>query len=160
MAANAFSALASFTRPSNATLYTVNDVVSTTAGAVMEFTNVVRAPGGTGIIHTITLTKSDDDATGAAFDLYLFNAAPAAVADNAAFALSAAERLTVLALVPFVAANARASGTGNEWSVTDLHLPFVCASASRSLYGMLVARGAYTPASAEVFGARLLGLQD
>lgn len=152
--------LAQFTRPADTTAYAANDVVSTLAGAVMEFTNAARFAGGGGTIEVVTLTKSDDDVTGAAFDLYLFAAAPTAIADNAAFAITDAERLTLVGFVEFVAADGRASSTGNEWTKSTLPLPFACASGSRSLYGMLVARGVYTPASAEVISARLLIRQD
>ena len=156
---------ATFTRPSNATLYTVGDVVGpVTTPANMTFDPCVQQPGWGGRITGAILHKSDHDLTGADFDLNIFHTAPVAIADNSEWLATDAEMLNFVGLAVFLAADGTAVGgasaTGNFWQKTNLDITFACASGSTSLYGVLVARGAYTPASAEVIAVTLLIERD
>lgn len=151
---------AQFTRPANTTQYAAGDVVGTSPAANLAFANVARVNGGGLRIVGATLHKTDNDTTGADFDLVVFDAAPTAIADNAEWLPSDAEGATVVAVVSFANGNAKvlgaASATGNLWQTILTHpVPVACAPTSRALYGVLVARGTYTPASAEVFSVTL-----
>lgn len=156
---------AQFTRPANTTQYAEGDVLSdhATTPSVMPFTGAARYDASGGIIRSVSLHKSDDDLTGAAFDLYLFDAVPTAMEDNAAFDPTDAEGRTIIGGVEFLAADGRSlgvtgSGTGNHWHKT-VWIPFTCGAGTTAIWGVLVARGTYTPASAEVI-AITLGIEQ
>lgn len=154
---------ANFTRPSDTTAYAADDAVtdSTSAPTVITFANAARANGGSGLIVGAVLVKSTNDSTGESFDLLLADTTFAATNDNAAFAMSDAEARTLLGVVNF--ASATNTGANNRAYIGILPngpIPFVCGAASTSLFGGLVARGAYAPANAERFDIRLLIQQD
>jgi hypothetical protein len=161
--ANATVLTAAFVRPSDTTTYTTGDVLcnSTTVPAVLTFDPVARENGGGGIIQAAIVIDSANVATKATLELWLFNVAPAAVNDNAAFAPSDTELTALIGVIPFPAANifvgnAGAAAAGNcvEQSGT-LDLPYKCAYNDRNLYGVLVVRSAYVPISAEAFNVNL-----
>lgn len=147
---------ASFTRPANATQYTAGNVVSTLAGALLQF----QLMAGNGQIMTARLVDGANQATPGSFELYLFSAAPAVRADNAALALSAAEAATLIGVIPFVdtpyATNGGAGAAGNLTFCELSNLPFSIGPAGGFvIYGLLVVRNAYTPVSAETFAVQL-----
>lgn len=145
--------IASFTRPSNTTAYTAGDVVSTTAGAVMTF-----ASDAEGLVRAAVLIDSAAESTKPEFDLFLFTVAPNAVADNSAFAPTDGEMLNCIGVVSFLAADFKAaSGNGMTQGVMS-DMSYLAAGGN--LYGVLVARNAYTPVSAEVFAVRLSIIQE
>ena len=152
---------ASFTRPSDTTAYAAGDVIGpVTTPANMSFAGVARLKGGGAILRAVTLHKSDKNTTNAAFDLYLFDTSPAAIADNAEWLPTDAEMLNCIGFVELLAADAHQSGgssnaTGATWCKSNLDLPIVCVSGSTTVYGVLVARGAWTPTSAEVVAVTL-----
>lgn len=156
---------ASFTRPSNTTAYAAGDVVSVTGGtpAVQEY-ECGRINGGSGVILDAWLIDSANVATKGSFELWLFDTEPTAVADNAAFAPTDAEMLTLVGVIPFTAAHVGLSGSGAAGNCVlradKQNIAFDCAAASKTLYGVLVVRNAYVPVSAEVFKVRLNVLQD
>ena len=153
-----------FTRPSNTTQYSVNDAVSdnatTPTAATFVLPSVSPAIGLGGLIKSVYLFKSDQDQTGADFNLYLFDTQPAAAGyeDNALIAITDAEWATCVGFVALVATSDAASvDVGDAYHKTNLDWPFECVAGSTSLYSVLVARGTYTPASAEVFTIRIGG---
>ena len=144
----------SFIRPSNTTQYTVNDVVSEVtsdehftfgkAGKRIVFPNEDQ----TGIIRSARLHSSVAQSPLPDLELWLFRADIADVADNAAFAPTDAEALTLIGVLTFnefVAAGANAVS-----SLSDLGLQFHLID-PQFIYGQLVVKNAYTPTSAEVF---------
>lgn len=147
------------TRPANATQYTATDAVSTTAGAVLTFAGVASHVKMGGRITGLCVHKTKQDETAADFDLALFDTTFTAgsIADNAAIALTDAEWQTCVGFVAMEAADWRNVVTGSVWHKTNLDWPFQCAANSTSLFGCVIARGAYTPASGEVFTIRLSG---
>lgn len=153
-------AVASITRPADTTAYADGDVVadSTSAAAVLKFHGVC-GDGEGAIIRSATLSSSVLPGTKLSADLWLFHTAPTSYGnDNAAFALSDADVLNcvgVIALDGTVAANIKA-GTLNYIVVNQgLALAVKGLTTDRALYGVLVARNAYTPASAEVLTIKL-----
>lgn len=150
-----------FSRPADTSAYAAQDVVSnsTSAPALLEFADAARENGGSGIIVSARHLKNST-ATGG-FRLHLYcnnNATP--VNDNAQFPLLFANRLNRIGFIDF---SHISGGTGSD-STSALTvftgLPFVCDSASSSLFGILTALTAYTPASAEQHFIELAVVQN
>lgn len=151
-----FNQSASFTRPANTTQYTSGDLVAnnTSAGSVapMEF-SLAPAGGGAVSVTRVRLSKTGTSATSAAFRLHLFSQSPTVTnGDNGAFETNkAAAYLGALDVTAMVAASDGAFGNGAPLVGTalDLQIP------GPTVYGLLEARGTYTPASAEVITATI-----
>lgn len=155
----------SVTRPANTTAYAAGDAVSdnattpTAAGAFeLDVANLI----GRGVqFLDFTLHKSDHDVTNAAFVLLLFTTLPAFAGweDNGALAITDAEMLECKAAIPFAAADWQNVITGDIQTVIK-RVGVVPLSSSKKVYGILVAQGAYTPASGEVFTLTVHAIQD
>jgi hypothetical protein len=151
-------AASELTRPSNVTPYTALDAVSnsTTAPSLPTFTNAARVTAGSGYIVKARLMTDQKTCT-ARFRLHLFHTAPTAINDNSPYTLLYANVLNRLGWIDFDAlgtedpTNSTAAATQN----IDVRLAFVCASASRDLYGMLETRDAFPPASGQEFTVEL-----
>lgn len=157
-------ASATFTRPADTTAYTSGDVVnnSTSAPVIMTFPNAGSGEGA--IIQTATLFSSANQATKLAGELWLFDTAMTMDNDNAVFTPTDAESLTLIAVIAFpasawVVGDATSGASGNALcNAQQLYIPFrtvLGATPDPNIYGVLVARNAYTPVSAEVFTIRL-----
>lgn len=157
---------AGFTRPADTTQYTAADIVSdsTAAGHPLVFRDCARFDGGTGIIYSAMLFISTDAATNPNFDLVLFDSAAITIAaDNAAGTVTDAQALQCVAAITFDGTNSTnvaTVGANLIVKATGLGQVFKCASGDRALYGIVVDRGAYTPASAEIITFKLGILQD
>jgi hypothetical protein len=158
------AATANFTRPADTTAYATGDLVanSTTAGSVvaMSFTGATRVAAGSGMIRRARIKKSGTGVTNALFRLHLFKAAPATVTngDNGVFSVSGvADYIGAFDITVDRAFTDGAYGSGVP--ITGSEINFKLASGS-TIYGLLEARGAYTPGNAEVFTADLEILQD
>jgi hypothetical protein len=160
--ARPFTRTAAWTRPSDTTQYTagdgVSDATTTATAATFVLPNMGAMAGMGGVIRSLTLHKSDDDLTGADFDVYFFKAQPVATGwdDNAAIAITDAEWANCLGFVSFVGStDGRSVQNGNIYCKSNLDLPYECGTDTTTvvapLYFVVVARGTYTPASAEVF---------
>ena len=145
----------SYTRPADTTAYAAADAISdsTTAPTVLTFTDAARNQGKGGIIVDATINSSAAPATTLQCELWLFDTEPTPTDDNSAFALTDAESLNVIAVIPFTVGYKSDANTIYHGDRTIV--PFRCATASTTLYGLLVARNAYTPASAEVLTVTL-----
>jgi len=160
------TAAAAKTRPSDTTAYAVGDVIneSTSAGTGWVFADVVRTPGGTGTIKRVYINDSAYVATNLSAELFLFSAVIGVDNDNATFTPTDAEMETLLAVIPVSTArpgDITAGATGNsliESAAVDI--PFKCAAGVSTLYGVLVAKNAYVPVSAEIFTIRVIIQQD
>lgn len=155
----------SVTRPSDTTQYAVGDAISdnaTTATAAGAFTlNFRHRVGGSLTLTDFTLHKSDQDQTGAEFALLIFDALPAVAGweDNGASAITDAEMKTCKGVVRFEDDQWNNVGTGDIQTQSKT-IGIVCAADSTTLYGILIAQGTYTPASAEVFTLTAHALLD
>lgn len=162
------SVIAGFTRPADTNAYTAKDVVgpSTTALASrpMMFENCARDPGGTGVLLSALLFDSVDATPRANFDLILFdNPYFTLAADNAVGTVTDSEVLSVVAVVTFDGTNAgnvATAGPNLIIGASSIGQAFKCAANTKNLWGMVVDRGGYTPASAETFNFKLLIQQD
>ena len=143
------------TRPADTTAYASGDLVanSTTAGSVtaFSFANAVRFPGGSVRIERCRIQKSGTSVTNASFRVHLYAAAPASVSngDNGAWLSPIANYIGAFDVTVDRAFTNGAEGAG----LTLTNTPMTCKAAGSAitLFALLEARGAYTPASAETF---------
>ena len=157
---------AAITRPADTTAYTAGDVVqtSTSTHTPITFTDAARHIGGSGVLLDALLLDSACQTTKLDAELYLFDTTMTAPVDNAAWAPTDAIMATLVAIVDLGASpwvGDPTAGTGNvAYQVQNNNAGFVCGASSRNLFGVLVARNAYTPVSGEVFTIRLKMAQD
>lgn len=157
---------ASKTRPNDTTAYTAGDIIndSTSAPTVFTFNNCVRFEGGSGIIGRVIIDDSAAQSTKLSAELWLFDTTYTPDNDNAAITPTDAEMQTVVAVIPISTSYVgdATSGAGGNVLLTSgvVNTPFKCAEGSKALYGMLVARNAYTPVAQEVFNIRIHIYQD
>ena len=148
----------SYTRLDNATAYAAGDAISdnATSGTPLVFENAAVRAGRGGVIETLAVitdfATAAGDPGGLSAELWLFDTAPTGTTfeDNAAAALTYAEALNVVAVIPFDfdtdGHNGTAAGAGSAVAfLKDLSLPYRCALEGTSLYGVLIARNAYVP---------------
>jgi len=142
---------ANFTRPSNTTAYAAGDLVanSTTAGSVTALSwTVGRLSPGRAWITGAKLKKSGTSTTNAWFRIWLFAASvTVANGDNGAFSKAEQSFIGVIDVNCTFAFTDAAVGFG---SANHGPIP-VDLSSGQTIYGLIEARGAYTPTSAEVF---------
>jgi hypothetical protein len=144
------------TRPADTTAYALGDLVanSTTAGSVvpLTFANAVLAEGSCVRIERVRLYKSSTSTTNASFRLHLFNAAPTGLVngDNGAFSCNRSGYIGAFDITVDRAFVDAAQGAGV--SLTGSPVTAMIASGT-TLYGLLEARAAYTPGSAETINA-------
>jgi len=155
-----FETSKSFTRPADTTAYTSGDLVanSTTAGSVVPL--LFSIPNSRGCaIWKGKILKSGSTATNASFRLHLFKDSPTVTGgDNAALAHITAnfQGFFDISLVGALGSDSNA-GVGTFQSSTVATPLYIYTDFDQVLYGLLEARGAYTPASAEVFTVTLTG---
>lgn len=155
---------ANFTRPADTTAYASGDLVanSTTAGSVvpLSFAAAARAAGKGGKIVGARLAKSNASLTNASFRLHLFTAAPTTITNGDNGALSTSGVADYIGALDVVVDRAFTDGAfGRSGApLSGNFLEYV--GATTTLYGLLEARGAYTPASGEVFTVTIATLLD
>jgi len=153
------TAVAAFARPADTTQYALGDLVadSATAGEVTP----LAFAGGPALVRRAMLTKDDDDTTSASFRLHLFATDPVATApeggDNGALSLNTAVAGYLGALdVAFASAPDIYNTAGNVAVGVPLQGSEIFVPADvGTLYGLIEARGTYTPAGGETFSATL-----
>lgn len=155
---------ANFTRPNDTTPYASGDLVadSTTAGSVTPLSwNVHRSPSGSIRINRVKVKKSGAVITNASFRLHLYASAPTvANGDNGAWSSIEAGYLGFVDVVVDKAFSDASAGHGTPVYTNvcqiDVKLPGTNdTTTSKKIYGLLEARGAYTPAAQEVFTVSL-----
>ena len=158
VSSNSVVSSATITRPENTTAYAAKDVISTTLGAVIEFTGMARANGGFGSLVKSRVMTNQSTCI-ASLSLHLFNAAPTAIADNAQYTMLWANRDKRIGTIRFPALST--GGTGSDaaaamrpsydgaYSIPDFR--YQCAANDTKLYGILVTEDVFTPASGQIF---------
>jgi hypothetical protein len=142
-----------FTRPADTTAYTIGDAVGGAASdTVFPFTNAAKNTGGSSRLKSVKIAKSGTTITLATFRLALFRTAPTAVADNAAFPIAYADRNAIIGYVDMDIMASNGGGGGFTFKTVDIPLKF---TTGKTLYGVLIALGAYVPANAETFAIEL-----
>jgi hypothetical protein len=143
---------ATFTRPANTTAYASGQLVANnvTAGSVtpMAFLLVSRYTGGAFRISRVRLNKSSVVVTNASFRLHLYNTvAPSLVNGDGGVWLSNGGT-SYLGSVDISTDKAFTDAAAGVAVFGDNALKLASGS---TIWGLLEARGAYTPTSAEVF---------
>ena len=145
----------SITRPANTTAYTANDVISIVAGENLEF--ATGFPAGSKFAIFSAIMRSDDAAVISGmttYRLHLYNAAPTAIADNAAHAVITADAAKYLG---YITLSAMEDAGDYVVKRTDgINAVFSLATAGTSIFGQLQTIGAFTPASATVYTIELV----
>ena len=160
----------SFPRPANATQYASGDLIAndTTAASVVPLTfTAARIEAGSFVVRRARLHKDDADITAANFRLHLFSTDPTGTAptagDNGALELNSMAAGSYLGYFDF---NMTSSPDIQNSDIELAAAPAVGTdivvklSSGKVIYGLLEARGTYTPASGEVFTVTLEVLQD
>ena len=115
--------------------YTANDVV----GGLLTFN--VTSPSNVGVINKLVI--ADDDNEKAAGSLFLFNAAPTSIANNAAGALAIADLKKIVSVIA-VAADDYVTINGNAYAVIDDINDVYKADGKGCLYGYFICSGTPT----------------
>lgn len=145
---------ANFTRPADTTAYASGDLVANnvTAGSVVPLTFTLgnTFPIGTFRLTRARLYKSGTTPTNANFRLHLYEATPTpANGDNGAWSTDkAASWLGNIDVTSMLAFTDGCAGTGSAAAGSEL---LIRTSSGKTIYGLLEAKAAYTPASGEVF---------
>lgn len=149
---------ATIQRPNNTTAYAAGDVLSeVTTNNYHQLSGAVKGKGAmSGRIKGASVIGSANQGTKPDLELWIFKDAIAEVADNAAFAPTDAEMLTLLAIIAipvasFKVGNAGAGADGNiAQFVNQLDIPYRLDSDSDGvLHCQVVVRNAYTPVADE-----------
>lgn len=146
---------ASFTRPADTTAYASGDLVanSTTAGSVTPMTFTIGNYLNQGcMIRRARIRKTNTGVTNASFRLHLYRTTSPTVSngDNGAWLSNqAANYIGAIDVTVDRAFTDGAAGNGVPVSGAEVN------SAVNVVYGLLEARGAYTPGNAEVFTIEL-----
>ena len=150
-----------FTRPANTTAYTAGDVVSNDATTTtpMAFANLARVNAGSGYIVAARLVTDKKSIT-PKIRVHLFNAAdPTLSGDNVAHQEKYADigkRIASFDLAAMTTATDTSNSDTSRASDDTLRVPFACAAASRTVYAVLEALDAFTPASGQKFTLTLI----
>lgn len=160
-----YTSAVTFTRPANTTAYTAGDVVgiadagtpANAGSAIHELTSI--GPAGGTVLITAADLRADVNAVPSGmttFRLHLYDAAPTAILDNAAWDLPAGDRAAYLGYIDL----SQVIDVGSTLYVQadQVNKQFKLASGSTSLYGLLVTNGGYTPSSGAVKRLRLSGM--
>lgn len=157
-----YQAAVAMTRPANTTAYADKDMIgradastpSNAGDAIMEFAEI-GPKGGAVRIAAVDLMVAQAANTGMGnFTLHLYNAAPAAKLDNAAFDLEAADRTKYLGSV--LIGTPADLGATQYIENSDLKGKIVkLAAEATSLWGVLVGAGTDTPTSGGVYTTKL-----
>ena len=113
--------------------YSLNDAV----GGMLIFGSASKGAGQSGVIEALRIVDRAQQMV--ALDLFLFDQAFTAVADNAAFAVSDADMENYIGLIPVSVAHYADLLTNSAASPYSFLLPYVTVG-SPNLYGQLVVR--------------------
>lgn len=116
--------------------YSAKDAV----GGMMTFANAVRASGGHGVINSVTIV--DKDSENAQLELWLFNADPSGVADNAPMDFADSDMAKLVGVIPISTADYYTLLDNGAACVRGALLQFDCAVTS--LFGQLKCVGTPT----------------
>lgn len=147
-------------RPNDANIYAIDDVLSssTTAPDLMTFGSAARIEGGAGWVIAAIMITDQAQATRPDVRLILFDAAPIAQNDNAAFTPTGTDAAHIVGWIDF---DAYQNGIVNTiYYVKNFEVAFHCAPGQRALYGIPVMKNAYAPVANENFTFKLEVMQD
>lgn len=152
------TATTTITRPADANLYTANDAFadSTSAPTSGGFTlsNMCRTSGGSGVLTDATFIYST--ATAVSGTVFIYDSAPTAQNDNAAWSVSDSDQLKLVGTIPFVTV---ADAVNAYHNVQNLNIGYTC-SGSANLRFMVKITTGYTPASGDTLTIRAKYIQS
>lgn len=145
------------TRPANTTQYAADDAWadSTPTAGGFTFSGAARATGKAVILTDLVIVSSNAAATPLQGEIWIFDTAPTAISDNAAFTVSDAEAKTLVARIPFVLTTIGANSSAH---LSNLGIAMTTVG-SADLRGLVRVMNAYTPVSGEVLTVRAKFLQ-
>lgn len=145
-------AINSFTRPNDTIAYASGDLVanSTVAGSVVPVPFVISRSSTSGVsINRVRLAKSGTGITNASFRLHLFMDVPTLNSgDNAAISFGGLSNY--IGQIDVTVGQALTDGA-KGFSDNNVRSITTFPAAANTLYGLLEARGAYTPIAQEIF---------
>lgn len=115
-------------------------------GAAFEIPGAARINGGSGVIMSATLI--DAALQSVAAEAWLFDSAPTPPNDSAAWTITDADALKCIGVIPF--STYYASAANSVSPAQNQNIGFTTGSASTSLYGCTVTRGAPTYTSGSI----------
>jgi hypothetical protein len=148
---------ATITRPAaDTTQYAAGDVLGNASSQILTFSNVsTNFVFGKGVVIAASLLVSTAPATLPSTELWLFKNAPAAAADNTAWAVTDAELLDLIGIYPMATTYVGlASGNHVQMSAPRV-FAFELPSGKDEMYGVIVMRNTYTPVASEVWKVKL-----
>jgi hypothetical protein len=150
-----FTRSSAFTRPNDTNAYNSGDLVanSTTAASVTALSWLVgRSDANVALIRRVKISKSGTTATNGSFLVHFYATSPVATAptngDNGAWVTIEAGYLGSIA-VTVLAHTASCSGWGAAAVNAEIKVPI--SGGDTTVYGLVTATAAYTPAAQEVF---------
>jgi len=153
---------ATFTRPADTTAYASGDLAanSVTAGSVVPMSfAIARVAAGTGMIRRVRIRKSGTSITNSSFRLHLYTTSPTVTnGDNGAWLST--QSATYMGGMDVNVNRAFSDGAGGNGTPIDGSEINFALPSGQTIYGLLEVRGAYTPASEEVFVIELEVLQN
>jgi hypothetical protein len=159
-----YRAAVTITRPSNTTAYSAGDVVGiadsgtpANAGSAIITLSSVGPAGGSVLIQSVRLMIGNSTPPASAFRLHLYTESPTAILDNAAFNLAAGDVGKYVDYIDLPAPQDFGDTAFTRDNYSGLEVKF--AAASTTLYAILEARSAYTPASGTLYDLRVLTLE-
>lgn len=155
---NTVAVSATVTRPADTTPYTARDAISnsTSSPSAITFADMCRVANGSGYIVGARFA-TDQAANVAQYRLWLYNAAPTAINDNAPQTSLWVDNDKRVGYLDFPAAAQEAGSSTAAVSVNfDARIPYVCAGGSTNLSGLLETLTAFTPSSGQNFFLGLL----
>lgn len=142
-----------FTRPANTTAYASGDIManSTTAGSIVPLSWEI-GQRGPWFIRRARIKKSGTSTANASFRLHLYESSPTPTnGDNGAWLTTHSNYLGSIDVTVDKVFSDSSSGEGAPGTGTDILITNLTNSSVKTIYGLLEARAAYTPASEEVF---------
>jgi len=148
----------SFTRPSNTTAYAAEDVVnnSTSAPSIITFSTVggENTEGGKQYyVKSLRVATNNATVTFGSFRLYLTTNTQTAINDNSQQTLLYTNKANVVGYIDFSLSTGGTGSDSAEAYVTGIDIPVTLTN--NVLYGYLVAKAAYVPASDQQFYLKL-----
>lgn len=148
-----------FTRPADTTAYASGDLVANnvTAGSVtaLVFTFPTKGNAWVDQIRRVRIEKSSNNVTTASFRLHVYTSLPTvANGDNGVWLSTKSGYLGSIDVTVDKAFNDSAGpavGYGANATGSEINLATLGGTGKNTLYGLLEARSAYTPTSAETF---------
>lgn len=104
--------------------YSAKDAV----GGMMTFANAARVSGGHGVINSLTIVDKDDEK--AQLELWVFNADPSGVADNAPMDFADADMAKLVGIIPISTADYYSLLDNGAACIRGVLLQFDCAATS------------------------------